>query len=213
MEGKFVSRGGLKIDGALDRLGIDVAGVRALDAGASTGGFTDCLLQRGASHVVAVDVAYGEFAWTLRNDERVTVVERTNIRYLTQTDIGETVDLVVADLAFISLRLVRDALLRLLREGGDLLLLVKPQFELPKDQVPRGGVVTDRAAWRDAMVVVAAAYSESGCTLIGVAASQHPGPKGNREFFLHLRAGGKALAASTGESTDALIDAAIEEAP
>src|SRR5919198_2282333 len=142
---RFVSRGGEKLDAALDRFAVDVAGRRSLDAGASTGGFTDCLLQRGAAEVVAVDVGYGQLAWELRNDARVRVLERTNVRRLNPEAIGGEVDLVTADLAFISLRTARDALVGCVRHGGHLVLLVKPQFEVPKGRMRRvgGGVVRD----------------------------------------------------------------------
>lgn len=205
---RFVSRGGDKLDAALDAFGIDVAGAHALDAGASTGGFTDCLLRRGAAHVVAVDVAYGQFAWTLRNDDRVTVKERTNIRSLPAGSIVPPPTIVVADLAFVSLRTARDALLGLAAPGADLVLLVKPQFELPRDRVGRG-VVADPAAWREAMALVAAAYREAGCGLAGASASPLTGPKGNREFFLHLRRG----TADRPGGPDTLLDDAVESAP
>jgi len=201
----FVSRGGDKLDAALASLAVRVDGVFALDAGASTGGFTDCLLRRGAAHVVAVDVAYGQFAWRLRNDERVTVLERTNIRTLPAGSLKPPPTLVVADLAFISLRTVRDALLGVAAPGADLVLMVKPQFELPRD--PRGGgVVRDPAAWREAMQMVAGAYRAAGCGLAGATASPLTGPKGNREFFLHLRRGGP-------DGPDTLMDEAVEAAP
>lgn len=205
-ERAFVSRGGAKLDGALGDLSIDVSGMRALDAGASTGGFTDCLLRRGARAVVAVDVAYGELAWTLRNDPRVVVLERTNVRTLAAEDIGEPVDLVVADLAFISLVAVADALLGVLRPDGALVVLVKPQFELPRARVPRGGVVGDPDAWLDACTQVADAYRTRGCVLAGATPSRLPGPKGNREFFLHMLRRG-------GDAGNEVIARAIEEAP
>jgi 23S rRNA (cytidine1920-2'-O)/16S rRNA (cytidine1409-2'-O)-methyltransferase len=186
----YVSRGGAKLEHALDAFGIDPAGLRALDAGASTGGFTDCLLRRGAARVIAVDVAYGELAWTIRNDERVHVVERTNVRTLELSSLGEDpVDLVVADLAFISLKTVRDALLAAAAPASDLVLLVKPQFEASRTNVERGGVVRDPVVWTDSMRSVATAYGEAGCGLLGATASPLVGPAGNREFFLHLRRG------------------------
>lgn len=205
---RFVSRGGDKLDAALTAFGIDVTGAHALDAGASTGGFTDCLLQRGAAHVVAVDVAYGQFAWTLRNDDRVTVKERTNIRSLPPGGIVPAPTIVVADLAFVSLRTARDALIGVAAAGADLVLLVKPQFELPRDRVGRG-VVTDPAAWRQAMDLVADAYRAAGCGLAGATASPLTGPKGNREFFLHLRRGGP----DGPGGPDTLLDDAVRSAP
>lgn len=202
----FVSRGGAKLDAALDRFAVDVSGRRALDAGASTGGFTDCLLRRGAAHVVAVDVAYGQLAWTLRNDPRVTVLERTNVRTLSPALVSPPVDVVAADLAFISLRTVRDALLSVCAADASLVLLVKPQFESPRDRVPAGGVVRDPDTWTAAMSDVAAAYRGAGCALRAAAASPLVGPKGNREFFLHLtRAGADA-------GDDSIRDA-VAEAP
>jgi 23S rRNA (cytidine1920-2'-O)/16S rRNA (cytidine1409-2'-O)-methyltransferase len=203
----YVSRGGLKLERALDAFDIDLAGRRALDAGASTGGFTDCLLRRGVAQVIAVDVAYGEFAWTLRNDERVRLLERTNVRSLDLAASGEEpVDIVVADLAFISLRAVRDALLGASKPDADLVLLVKPQFEAPRDQVERGGVVHDPAVWHETMSSVADSYREAGCVLAGATASPLVGPAGNREFFLHLRRDGA-------DAGDAVIARAIKAAP
>jgi 23S rRNA (cytidine1920-2'-O)/16S rRNA (cytidine1409-2'-O)-methyltransferase len=203
----YVSRGGLKLEHALEAFGVDVEGRRTLDAGASTGGFTDCLLRRGAARVVAVDVAYGELAWALRNDDRVVVVERTNVRGFKITAVDEDpVDIVVADLAFISLRSVRDALLEAATSDAELILLVKPQFEAPKARVERGGVVRDPAVWADAIRSVAAAYREAGCVLRGATPSPLVGPAGNREFFLHLCRSGI-------DSGDKAIDDAIEAAP
>jgi 23S rRNA (cytidine1920-2'-O)/16S rRNA (cytidine1409-2'-O)-methyltransferase len=206
----YVSRGGTKLEHALDAFNLDVAGRRALDAGASTGGFTDCLLRRGAARVIAVDVAYGQLAWTLRTDERVRVVERTNVRSFDLRSIGEDpVDVVVADLSFISLRVVRDALLDAATPDADLVLLVKPQFEAPRGLVERGGVVRDRAVWAGAMRTVSEAYREARVALLGAAPSPLVGPAGNREFFLHLRRG-VPVAAGT---VDSMIERAIAEAP
>lgn len=203
----YVSRGGRKLEHALDVFGVAVSGRRALDAGASTGGFTDCLLRRGASRVIAVDVAYGELAWTLRNDERVRVVERRNVRTFDLASIDELpVDIVVADLAFISLRAVRDALLAATTPSADLILLVKPQFEAPKDRVERGGVVRDPSVWAETMRSVATAYREAGCVLRAATPSPLVGPAGNREFFLHLSRAGDQMG-------DGVIDRAVEEAP
>ena len=203
----YVSRGGVKLSHALDALDVAVSGRRALDAGASTGGFTDCLLQRGAMRVIAVDVAYGQLAWTLRNDERVHVLERRNVRSLDLTEVGEEpVDLVVADLAFISLRTVRDALVAAAREDADLLLLVKPQFEAPRDKVEKGGVVRNPETWRETIASVAATYRESECGLVGASASPLVGPAGNREFFVHLRRGAP-------DTTDDVITLAVGAAP
>ncbi|MHB8511417.1 MAG: TlyA family RNA methyltransferase [Actinomycetota bacterium] len=202
----FVSRGGSKLDSALRALAIDPTGLRALDAGASTGGFTDCLLQRGASHVFAVDVAYGQFSWRLRNDSRVTVLERTNVRSLSLDLIGERVGIVVADLSFISLRTVRDALLAVLADDGQMILMVKPQFELERGSIPRGGVVRDHADWLRAVTSVVDSYRAAGCILHGAAPSALTGPKGNREFFVHLIRSGIDIG-------NAALVRAIEEAP
>ena len=190
---QWVSRGAHKLIGALDAFGYDPAGKRCLDAGASTGGFTDVLLARGASHVVAVDVGYGLIAWKLRTDERVTVVERVNARNLEPEEVGEPVDLVVADLSFIPLGLVLPALVRCARPGADLLPMVKPQFEVGKDALPSGGVVRDPAARASAVRRVAEQAQDLGLGVRGVVASPLPGPSGNVEFFLHLQAGAPPL--------------------
>ncbi len=190
-EPRFVSRGGVKLANALDALALDPRGRLALDAGASTGGFTDCLLQRGARHVVAVDVAYGELAWGLRNEERVTVLERRNARSLEPGDLPYRPDLVVADLSFISLTKVLPALLRSAAPVHDVLALVKPQFEAGRDRVGKGGVVRDAAARRDALVAVARSARSLGAPVLGFAPSGLPGPKGNRETFVWLAEPGR----------------------
>ncbi len=189
----YVSRGAHKLVGALDAFGYDPAGVRALDAGASTGGFTDVLLRRGAAQVVAVDVGYGQLAWSLRSDERVTVIDRTNVRALTADDIGGVVDLVVADLSFIPLRLVLPALIACGRPGFDLIPMVKPQFEVGKERLPAGGVVRDPVLRAETVAGVAAEAWELGLGVRGVTASPLPGPSGNVEFFLWLQAGAPPL--------------------
>ena len=188
---RYVSRGGIKLANALDALGLHVAGRSALDAGASTGGFTDALLQRGAAHVIAVDVAYGELDWGLRNDERVTVLERTNVRALQPADLPNAPDLLVADLSFISLRKVLPALLGCMAPAFDALVMVKPQFEVGRDRVGGGGVVREPADRRWALVAVAAAARELGASVLGFASSGLPGPKGNRETFAWLAEGGR----------------------
>jgi len=185
----YVSRGGHKLAGALEvfgRLGLSVEGRRCLDAGASTGGFTDVLLRAGAAEVVAVDVGYGQLAWSLRSDERVTVHDRTNIRELTPDLVG-LVDVVVGDLSFISLSLVLDSLIGVTREDGDLALMVKPQFEVGKDRVGKGGVVRDLDLRAEAVVAVAAEAARRGWGARAVTTSPLPGPSGNVEFFLWLR--------------------------
>ena len=189
----YVSRGGVKLAGALDELGLSVEGRFCLDAGASTGGFTDVLLRRGAARVVAVDVGYGQLAWTLRTDPRVVVLERTNVRTLDPDAVGEPApDLVVADLSFISLALVLPALRAVAAPDADLLLLCKPQFEAGRDHVGKGGVVRDPAGWAEAMRRVSAAAAQCGLGLDAAVPSQLPGPSGNIEFFLHLREGAGA---------------------
>jgi 23S rRNA (cytidine1920-2'-O)/16S rRNA (cytidine1409-2'-O)-methyltransferase len=188
----YVSRGGHKLAGALAAFGargLTVAGRRVLDAGASTGGFTDVLLRYGAAEVVAVDVGYGQLAWRLRQDDRVRVHDRTNIRDLDLETIGGPVDLVVGDLSFISLELVLDALLRVTRPDGDLALMVKPQFEVGKDRVGKGGVVRDPALRAEAVTAVASAAARRGWGAVAVTTSPLPGPSGNVEFFLWLRRG------------------------
>ena len=188
---QYVSRGGVKLANALDAFGVDPARRRCLDAGASTGGFTDCLLQRGAEHVVALDVAYGELHWRLREDPRVTVVERTNARALVAEALPYRPDLVVADLSFISLRKVLPALVAVAADEFDCLPLVKPQFELDRARVGKGGVVRSAADRRAALVAVGeAARDELGCSVLGFASSGLPGPAGNRESFVWLRPGG-----------------------
>lgn len=203
--GRFASRGGDKLDGALDRLRVDVQGRRWLDAGASSGGFTDCLLQRGAAAVVAADVGYGQLDWRLRNDDRVVVLERLNVRHMTRADLPWEPDGVVADLSFISLSLVLPALASVAAAGADFVVLVKPQFEAGRGAVDRTGVVRDPVVWRGALDKVTAAASESGLGLAGACVSALTGPAGNKEFFLHLRAGAgggaDALERAVGEAT------------
>ncbi len=192
----YVSRGGHKLAGALDVFepaGLAVVGRRCLDAGASTGGFTDVLLRRGAREVVAVDVGYGQLAWSLRSDERVVVHDRTNVRDLTPELVGEPVELVVGDLSFISLTLVLEALTSVTASDGDLALMVKPQFEVGKDRVGKGGVVRDPALRVEAVATVAATAAERGWGARMVARSPLPGPSGNVEFFLWLRRGPATL--------------------
>jgi len=184
----YVSRGGLKLAAALDGFGVDPTGLRCLDLGASTGGFTDCLLQRGAAGVVAVDVGYGQLAPKLRDDPRVTVMERTNARYLEPADIGGALAaLVVADCSFIGLALILPAAVRCLEAGGRVIALVKPQFEVGREQVGKGGVVRDDALRIGAVDAVVAEAHALGLREAGRAESRLAGPKGNREIFLWLR--------------------------
>ena len=186
----YVSRGGEKLAGALIDLGVTVAGRRCLDAGAGTGGFTDCLLQHGAASVVAVDVGYGDVAWRLRTDPRVRLVERTNLRTLDPAALGGLFDLVVADLSFISLASVVPVLAGLAGPGADLLVLVKPQFEAPRSEVPAGGVVVDEAVWEASVARVRAALAAAGWGDSAVAPSRLRGAAGNQEFFARARRAG-----------------------
>jgi 23S rRNA (cytidine1920-2'-O)/16S rRNA (cytidine1409-2'-O)-methyltransferase len=205
-EPSWVSRGAHKLLGALEAFPVTVEGRRALDAGASTGGFTEVLLRSGAAEVVAVDVGYGELAWSLRTDERVTVLERTNVRTLTPEQIGGPVGLVVADLSFISLRLVLPALTACARDDADLLPMVKPQFEVGRERLGAGGVVRDPVHRIDAVRAVADAAAGLGWGTAGVVASPLPGPAGNVEFFLWLRR-------DAGPACDDDIRRAVEEGP
>ncbi|MGD0152146.1 MAG: TlyA family RNA methyltransferase [Thermacetogeniaceae bacterium] len=182
----FVSRGGLKLESALQEFGIEVAGKVALDAGASTGGFTQCLLQHGASQIYAVDVGYGQLAWNLRQDERVTVLERTNLRYLTSEVLGAQVDLATLDLSFISLLKVLPAVKALLRSGGEVLALVKPQFEAGREHVGKGGIIKDPAVQRSVLEQVAAGACQLGFQARGATYSAIPGADGNIEYFIWL---------------------------
>ncbi|MFI6286159.1 TlyA family RNA methyltransferase [Streptomyces sp. NPDC051018] len=206
----YVSRGGHKLAGALAAFvprGLKVEGRRALDAGASTGGFTDVLLRAGAAHVVAVDVGYGQLAWSLRKDERVTVKDRTNVRELTPETIGgEAVDLVVGDLSFIPLGLVLPALVGCTVPDADLVLMVKPQFEVGKERLGSGGVVRSPELRAEAVRTVAGKAAELGLGVLGVTASPLPGPSGNVEYFLWLRAGAPGL-------DPADVDRAVAEGP
>jgi len=182
----FVSRGGVKLANALDAFGLDVTGARVLDVGASTGGFTDCLLQRGAEHVVALDVAYGELSWRLREDARVTVLERRNARNLLPGELPYAPGLIVIDVSFISLTKVLPAVLACAAARYDCLAMVKPQFEVGREGIGKGGVVREARFRREAIVDVGRAALALGAVVAGVAPSGLPGPKGNRETFLWL---------------------------
>jgi len=191
---RFVSRGGFKLENALEALPIDVEGRDALDIGASTGGFTDCLLARGAARVAALDVGHGQLDWGLRNDARVTVIERANARALERSALPFNPDLIVVDVSFISLTKLLGALAACMGEGAELLGLVKPQFELSRERVGKGGVVRSRPERRAALDMVAEAAGGLGLRLRGAAASGLPGPKGNRETFLWFGREGQSLA-------------------
>lgn len=188
---RFVSRGGEKLEGALDAFGIDVRGMRAIDVGASTGGFTDCLLSRGAASVVALDVGYGQLAWKLRTDERVTVIERTNVRDVDPKALGAPFDLVVCDVSFISLRLVLPKLMELAGARGNVLALVKPQFEVGKGRVGKKGVVREAALHAEALDGVAQAVRAAGWKVRGMTFSPLKGPQGNIEFWVWAAAHGE----------------------
>jgi 23S rRNA (cytidine1920-2'-O)/16S rRNA (cytidine1409-2'-O)-methyltransferase len=182
----FVSRGGLKLDAALTHWDLEVRGLVAVDIGASTGGFTDCLLQRGARHVYAIDVGYGQFAWKLRQDPRVTLFERANIRSFDPSRLPQLADLAVIDVSFISLRLVLPTAVKLVRPQGVILPLVKPQFEVGKGEVGKGGVVRDPAQQQAVVGAIREFGATIGLTCHGTCESPILGPKGNREFFLYF---------------------------
>ncbi len=212
---RFVGRGGDKLAAALPHFGLDVRGRRVLDAGASTGGFTDCLLQYGAAHVVAVDVGHGQLHERLRHDPRVVSLERTNIRTTTLPDLGGTpFDVVVADLSFISLRTVAATLTSLTEPGGDLVVLVKPQFEAGRRQAGRArGVIRDPDLWRSTLLAVIAAFQGAGATMMGLMVSPLRGADGNVEFLAHLRAGPPAQdAAAVAAAVDVVVTEAAADA-
>lgn len=203
----FVSRGGHKLAGALDIFtDVTIEGKRCLDAGASTGGFTDVLLRRGAREVVAVDVGYGQLAWALRQDPRVIILDRTNIRHLTGDMVGVEIDIVVADLSFISLSLVLPALAAVSKSDADFVVMVKPQFEVGRERLGAGGVVRDPGLRRTAVLDVAESAYDVGLGTMGIAASPLPGPAGNVEYFLWLRRGAPAINLAD-------LDAAIAAGP
>ncbi len=206
-QAEFVSRGGHKLAGALDYFAdLKVAGKTALDAGASTGGFTDVLLKRGVKKVIAADVGYGQLAWQLQSDDRVKILDRVNVRSLTKEQVGEEIDLVVADLSFISLKLVLPALIDVAKEDTDFLIMVKPQFEVGKEKLGAGGVVRDATLRKEAVAAVADAAFNLGLGCLGVVASPLPGPSGNVEYFLWLSKAGQAL-------MEVDLDLAIEKGP
>jgi len=201
---RFVSRGGDKLLGALEHFELDVTGVRAIDVGASTGGFTDCVLQRGAVSVVALDVGYGQLAWSLRTDPRVTVFERLNVRVADPVELGAPFDLVIVDVSFISLRTVMPNLLALMGEGGDLVALVKPQFEAGKGLVGKRGVVKDPNVHIDVLARAVEIACEGGLVLRGLTYSPIKGPEGNIEFWM--------WAARLGEPADVTPESVVASA-
>ena len=182
----YVSRGGLKLQGALNELGVSISGRTCLDVGASTGGFTDCLLQNGAIRVYAVDVGYGQMAWKLRQDPRVVVIERTNIRHMSAAVIPEPVDLVTIDVSFISLKIVVPAVTAFMDRDAQILALIKPQFEVGKNQVGKGGVVRDAKLHKEVIENLSAFFKAKGLLCGRVLPSSILGPKGNREYFILL---------------------------
>lgn len=203
----FVSRGGLKLEKALREFGVDPTGYVCSDSGASTGGFTDCLLQKGAKKVFAIDVGYGQLAWALRTDPRVVCMERTNIRYVTPEDLGEPLDLSVVDVSFISLRLVLPAVQKLLKPTGQVLCLIKPQFEAGKDKVGKKGVVREKSTHVEVLEQFLGLADELGFTVRNLTFSPVKGPEGNIEFLGHL-----SMQPADVERPDvgALVDAAHE---
>jgi 23S rRNA (cytidine1920-2'-O)/16S rRNA (cytidine1409-2'-O)-methyltransferase len=201
----FVSRGGTKLAGALDAFGVDVAGRQAVDVGASTGGFTDCLLRRGAAHVVAIDVGRGQLAWALRNDARVTVMERTNVRELAAGAVEPPADLCVADLSFISLRTVAPNLCMLTTDSADFVLLVKPQFEAGRARVGKGGIVRDPVVHAAVLRDVVSGLDGSGIGVHALAVSPLKGADGNVEFFAHAR---RSRAAVDADDIERVVSAA-----
>lgn len=202
----YVSRGAHKLIGALDAFGMEVSGKVVLDAGASTGGFSDVLLRRNAAHIYCVDVGYGQLAWKIANDPRVKVMDRFNVRNLTESDLDTQVDLIVADLSFISLETVLPALVSVLKPTGDALLMVKPQFEVGKELLGPGGVVSENSLRIDAVNKIANKAFELGLGMAGVVASPLPGPSGNVEYFLWLNRSASAPKLTA-------IEKAVQEGP
>jgi 23S rRNA (cytidine1920-2'-O)/16S rRNA (cytidine1409-2'-O)-methyltransferase len=207
-ERRYVSRGGLKLESALAASGVETAGRRAIDVGASTGGFTDCLLRHGARRVIAVDVGYGQFDWGLRNDPRVHLLERTNARGLTPELLPYGPDLAVIDVSFISLAKILPALLACLAQAHDILALVKPQFEVGRERVGKGGVVRSAEHRRSALISVAGVARDLGEVALGLYPAGLPGPKGNRETFIWLAEGGRhgALSAERLDATALAVE-------
>ncbi|MBR1508333.1 MAG: TlyA family RNA methyltransferase [Eubacterium sp.] len=184
---KYVSRGGLKLEKAMEHFGLDLTGMICMDVGASTGGFTDCMLQNGAVKVYSVDVGHGQLDWKLRNDDRVVVMEKTNIRYVTPSDIDDVLDFASIDVSFISLSKVFPAVKELLKDGGEIVSLIKPQFEAGREKVGKHGVVRDRAVHKEVIGNVLGFAKEFGLTPLGLTFSPVKGPEGNIEYLLYLR--------------------------
>ena len=196
---KYVSRGGLKLEKAMKDFPVVLDGKTTMDIGASTGGFTDCMLQNGAKKVFAVDVGYGQFAWKLRNDPRVVNMERTNIRYVTPDDIGETIDMASIDVSFISLKLVLPAAYNLLSDDGEIVALIKPQFEAGKGQVGKKGVVKDKNIHFEVIRTVLDFASENGLSVLGLSYSPIKGPEGNIEYLTYIKKSAKPVNVSDEE--------------
>ncbi|KPU44905.1 16S/23S rRNA (cytidine-2'-O)-methyltransferase TlyA [Oxobacter pfennigii] len=204
----YVSRGGLKLEKALQEFNISVLNKKAIDVGASTGGFTDCLLKNGAKSVVSIDVGYGQFAWELRNDKRVTLMERTNIRYVKEEDIGYLCDICTIDVSFISLRLVLPVVKKLLNSEGEVICLIKPQFEAGRDKVGKKGVVKDPKTHREVISSVLKFASDSGFSVIALSFSPIKGPEGNIEYLAHLK---NTPFIDTGFDTDSKVISVVEK--
>ena len=209
---KYVSRGGLKLEKAMKVFPINLEGLISMDIGASTGGFTDCMLQNGASKVFAVDVGYGQLAWKLRTDERVINMERTNIRYVTLEDIGQELDFASVDVAFISLKLVLPVAKNLLREEGEIVALIKPQFEAGREKVGKKGVVRDPAVHKEVIEEVVAFAQNSGFEILGLDFSPIRGPEGNIEYLMYARKKNEFEIKSYAEEIDLLVEKSHEEA-
>lgn len=206
---KYVSRGGLKLEKAMSEFSISLSGKVCMDIGASTGGFTDCMLQNGAKKVFAVDVGYGQLAWKLRCDERVVNLERTNIRYVTADQIGEQLDFVSIDVAFISLKLVLPVALNLLKACGEIVALIKPQFEAGKDKVGKKGVVKEQATHADVVRAVYEFAEESGFGVLGLSFSPIKGPEGNIEYLIYLKKCGESTVVP--EKIDEVVKSSHDE--
>lgn len=209
---RYVSRGGMKLEQAFDEFGLDVRGKVVLDAGASTGGFTDCLLKHGARKVIAVDVGYGQFDWSLRRNQRVELRERTNIRYIRPEMLSETPDIATLDLSFISLKKVLSAVIKCLRPGFEIIALVKPQFEAGKGMVGKGGVVRERTTHRQVLTDIWQHALDNGCVVRGITASRVRGPRGNVEYLLYLTDG--SFAAMVAEAPEeSVLEGLLKDIP
>ena len=204
---KYVSRGGLKLEKAMQEFPITLKGSVCMDIGASTGGFTDCMLQNGAKKVYAVDVGYGQFAWKLRQDQRVVCMEKTNIRYVTPEDIGELLDFASVDVSFISLSKVLPAAKELLKDNGEMVCLIKPQFEAGKDKVGKKGVVRDKSVHVEVIQNVISYASENGFLVLGLSYSPVKGPEGNIEYLIHLRKSGETSVADWNQVAEDTVKA------